>query len=80
VIDAAGARIFVVVFGLAAALAACSKAPIEDAPPQPAATAADHFGPGFAQAFRASPDAAPINPSTASVIPVDPNGKPVRIR
>jgi hypothetical protein len=76
----AGARVVFGGFVLAVALAACSKVSTEDASPQPAATAADHFGPGFAQAFRASPDATPINPTPASVIPVDPNGKPIQIR
>jgi hypothetical protein len=75
-----GARVLFVAFVFAVATAACSKASIEDTSPQPAVTAADHFGPGFAQAFRASPDATPIKPSSASVIPVDPDGKPIQIR
>jgi hypothetical protein len=81
VTTAAGVRVVFAAFGLAAGLAACTKASTDDASPPPAAaTAADHFGPGFAQAFRASPDSAPINPSTTRVISVDPNGTPVQIK
>ena len=65
---------------LAMTLVACSKAP--EAPPSipsPAPQVEDRFGPVFSNAFHASPNSTPIDPTARDVAPVNSNLPPVQV-